>query len=492
MDWSVWLKEQDSLIKNANSQLVFKNIQNLNWSQVPSNIRIDVLDIARRLQMSFYITKHLYREVRVMHNDISKVSAKEVALYAVSLAKIGAFNEAWNLFKAIQNRKEVNPIIHLYMGMALMTQWNYVDAVGYLEQYVSALPDGDYQKLIGKVNLAACLIVKGDLERTKELLLEFDDLEKSYPLLFLNTRELLLQVYFNEKKYDLAIETCRIIRANPIFSSTGLYYSLISKWEIIIDSFSKGVKSDKWDDFETEMRRINQFEVVRDLDYYSARISDDSGKYAKLYLGTPYRAYKEKIMNYWNPHSEGYSYFEIKGPAKKGKILRVVDLSDQMIYRGEEEIQAIPPKLALAMRALTKDLYRPVYIGDLFDTIYDGEYFNPHSSPKRLEKLFQKVHSFFKQFNITFLIRSSRKTFWLEIKSYTHILVSNKKVRIILSPLEQLINSQKLREFSRHQIQKLLKTSKSNTQRMISELAEQNKISIHGKGKLIVYKVKLG
>lgn len=488
MDWQNWLVEQDRLIKNAQGVFAKKNIRKINWSQVTEGVRYDILDIARRLQMPFLIIKNLYRDIRVLPKSIDEVLPQYVMIYASSLAKIGAFQEAWSLFEVIKSRKEIQPLIHLHMGMALVSQWNYAQASIYFEKYLASPALTDYQKLIGQINFVSCLVVNGELERAKKILQVFDDLEKTYPLLFLNSRELLLQIYSNEQSFEKAILLCQQVKDNINFVSSGLYYHFIRKWELINDSRLHGRLSPDWIKFQNSAKENNEFEIVRDLDFFRVLIDRDEKLLMKLYLGTPFEIYKKRIINVFRLTATDKFEYLIEFEGRKRKKVTIIDANEELLYDGQK-IKILPKKAGQLIRCLTKDIYRPIYLGDLFGSIYQGEYFNPFSSPKRLEKLIQRVQIYFENNQINFKVVSKAKTYWLNLNADIKILISEKNIRSDFTVLKNWIQQNGLKKFTRNQLQKELKSSKAQVNRMIAKLIDDGKLKRRGRGRSTFYLV---
>jgi hypothetical protein len=494
VDWQNWVKEQDQLIKNAQGVFAKNNLLKVNWSQVPSVSRYDVLDLARRLQLPYLIIKNLYPEIRVYSKSIQEVESRFVVLYAAALAKIGAFSESWELFDQVKFNSEVQPIVFLHMGMALLGQWNYAEGKKYFESYLHSTEVRGYQKLIGEINLASCLAVIGDSINAKKILKNFDRLQEEFPLLYLNSRELLLQIYSNEDNFVEAGKLCEFIRTKINVSGTGHYANLIRKWELINESRQAKQLHSEWSRFQRDAEVNKDYEIFRDLDFFKALIENDQALLMRLYLGTPYSAYKQRISSVSrNSSDEFYHCFldfhkNLKKPQNSPVFF--IDLNKEVIALKSINYQ-LPKRVCDLLRCLLKDFYRPIYLGDLFSSIYRGEYFNPFSSTKRLEKLIQRVQHYFRQFGIQLKIYSKNKTYWLQFNSDLRIRISNQMNYSDRTEIEHWLEKSGVQNFSRKQIQKILKVSKAKMNRTIRQLEQEAKLIRYGKGKMVRYQLNV-
>ena len=83
-------------------------------------------------------------------------SDQELIEYAGSLIEVGCLQEAFGYLERVDTKKF--PEALLIRSFGLFANWDYVHAIPLLEQYIDNSKISDYQKLVGKINLAASMI----------------------------------------------------------------------------------------------------------------------------------------------------------------------------------------------------------------------------------------------------------------------------------------------------------------------------------------------
>ena len=124
--------------------------------KVPRPLLAQVAALLRRADLPWLALRLLNPIVRPTGKAAGFATEKEKAEYAAALAVIGASKEALELLRSI-DAKEV-PERLLYEAFALMAQWDYQATVPLLTRYVGVSSLTNYQRLVGKVNLAAALV----------------------------------------------------------------------------------------------------------------------------------------------------------------------------------------------------------------------------------------------------------------------------------------------------------------------------------------------
>jgi len=247
---------------------------------IPREHATSVAALCRGTRLYLYALLILHRFVRPSARVLDSPSESEIVEYAGSLAQSGAEKEALDLLKNINADK--NPNANLFTAFALFAQWEYEAAVPHLKNYVAHSKITDYQRLIGRVNLVAALVIAR--RGSEASLLLHDLLRKNGPnemkLLQANLFEIQAQHHLYQRRVSEA--EISIHNAKKLSDS---FYTL--KWDLILSVF-RTHKRTHLELLKKLSHEQRNWETLRENDLYEGIIFDDSKLLERSYYGTPF------------------------------------------------------------------------------------------------------------------------------------------------------------------------------------------------------------
>lgn len=468
-------------IKLGHLEISRCEIKKISPTQLPRKHMARLTHLSRRCGLNQFGLKLL---APLIHPDkplAIPANNEEKVAYASCLTNIGATEESLKILTSVPLEK--NPEILLFQVFAYFSQWKYGSSIPLLKQYLNLLTIEDYNYWVGVTNLAAALIAENHLSEAEVWLLKLREQceKKSYQLLLGNTLMLLAQSYIQNQNYELAkltLQSAELTTKN----NTGLYQSLIQKWKLIIKLLTCPNELIRKEATNFKYVSINNgyWETVRDVDFYTAKAFNDSDLFYKVYYGTPYISYRRRIKKEW----------PLSFTPPEDIILN--DVTDKTF----PEIRLIMGNHFLSSKLfyyLILDHYQPIRGGKLFSLLYPDEYYNPFSSPHRLNQL---IHRFKKEkifADYKLKIKCQQFSYKLSLPTDQKIILGlpylNKNKMTVPNWLK-LVESHGESTFSSQKLQSLLNISQRTAQRYLqSALTSQLLIKL-GRGRSTVYQIK--
>jgi len=386
---SVFYQELDALIRAgalAKAKDLLKTSRNRKF---PSDELGKISLLARRVGMPEMALRLLSPVVRPQGRVKAQATAEHYTEYGGALIHVGSTLEGMKMLEGL--KPPYPPQALLYWAFGCFSRWEYMKAIPRLREYVERPELTEYERAVGKANLAAAMVY----ERTEEahdfvvgVIREFE--EKKYDRLRLNMSISLCDISSSQGNYSEAREALK--RALPSLNSTTSFDALfMEKWFALLNLMEKKPGADaeilKVREKAIQMRH---WETIRNLDHHLMMVKKDEALLAKLYFGTPYPEMKKRFVKdfggKWDP-PESFDWRPSK--AKHGS--RLIDLSaPQELEKKISGLKAgqLPARL---LSVLTSDLYRPFGIGALFAQVFPGDYYNYLSSPGCIHQLVKKT-----------------------------------------------------------------------------------------------------
>lgn len=451
------IENLDQLIKAGRMRDAKDLLSRFSRSQVPREHASTVSHLARRCGYPHYGLKLLMPFVRPdstvnitkQNQKISPATPFEIAAYASNLTNIGATQESYALLKSIP--ENASPDILLYKIFALFGQWKYGSSIPLAKRYINRTPKTEYMHWVGVTNLAAALIACNHLEEANTFLKElvFVAKEKNYKLLLANAHTLEAQVYVEQKNFAKA--KLALQQAKDTLVQQSLYHSLIKKWTIIVNLL-QNCNADsiaRAKDYRQESINNNYWENVRDIDYYLGKVTQDTQLLTRVYYGTPFMSYRRRILKEVGPN--------LKLPKKM-----TLFGSHFHKIRSLDEILTNETQFSKILQILLFDHYQPLRLGRFFSLLYAEEFYNPFSSPHRVDQAIYR-----------FRVSSTAKNLGLDVvranDSYKLISVSEEALEVSLSLLRSFQSSVTQTNKAPHWLRDPKLTKKSFTSQHLSK-----------------------
>ncbi|HEX4925441.1 MAG TPA: hypothetical protein VFV50_15215 [Bdellovibrionales bacterium] len=373
----------ESMLREGKIGPVRQSLRKVRLSEVPRHEAVRLANIARRAGLSTLSVKLLNPIVRADKNLTRRANEAERAEYAAALTQIGARSEALQLLESLDPVKNIETL--LFRSFAHFGEWMYAKAVPLLETYIARHPVA-YQKLVGKVNLAAALVWESRLEEAQKLLADIisDARAGGFGRLHANALELRAQLYILKYKYTQA-ERDLDAASKLLKEASVLDDFFVMKWKTLLSVQSRATRSviEGFARLKEEALKRKHWETVRDSDFYLARFKSDLDLFTHLYHGTPFESFRRRIEGNLARGQKIPTFYSwsLKRGASGAPSLN--------LRRGETSAGAKMKVGQLQHRmitALAADFYRPVRTATLFSVLFPREFYNPQSSPHRVHQ----------------------------------------------------------------------------------------------------------
>ena len=288
----------------------------------------------------------------------TRVSAtqQEKAEYAACLIRFGIRNEALFILAEVDRNKV--PSVLLYTAFALISRWDYRQAIPLLTHYLKLPHIDPYNRFVAKTNLAAALVYEREFPKADFLLrdITYELSLRRHNLLLgfiweLSAVHLIYQSKFSEAERFLDRA------AHLLKETTTLGEFFVRKWKTILAIMRDGTGEnfEALNQIRTEAVKLGHWETLRDCDRFEAIRKKDRNLFLRLYFGTPFESFRERLIRDFGNVAkipETYDW-------RLGRMRRktpILDLSDSSLdTQGLKSGQ----RLHRLLISLSRDFYRP-------------------------------------------------------------------------------------------------------------------------------------
>jgi hypothetical protein len=350
--------------------------------------------------------------LRLLHAIVAPGSARRAALrpltaelceYGALLQRVGADHEAMRIFDQIDPREA--PQALLFRAFGLMRRWEYAAAAPLLESYSADPSLTDYQRAVVRVNLAAAWVETGRPDA--EALL--DDLKtrfsaESFRLLRVNVLELDAERLMRLGQCALARD--RVVAARQALGEGHSIDSLsLDKLLAALDGSSERLAT-----IREALARACAWENARDCDHQLALLTKDSDLLARLSLGTPHEAYRQRLRREFNLAALPSEYLLNLGPVPGATA------SNRMAFDAEELGRSLGEGKVLhrLFLALVADFYRPARVAEIYERVFAERHFDPRAAEAVVYQAIYRLRRMLQRQKLPFVVVKSKGAFRLE------------------------------------------------------------------------------
>ncbi len=499
------IAEWDQKIKDGLVEDVRHECRSLKRNQIPRELLVQLCHIARRVNLPEYILYWLGPIVTGLSTKRfakkgPEVSTQELSIYSLALSRMGAFAEAEKRLKSLN--PELDPEIHFYRASLYMNQWKYDQALPELKKYVKDARLSEYSRQVGLVNLCASCIALGRMKETQREIEKFLRRKSNAGLLRLKGNIYQIKAQYLFEMGDLEGAHAEILRAQETLKQDLLGTLVVRKWEAIAN-FRRYQNGEKFREDMADIKKAGasskQWEIVRDCDFQTAIHLKDPICFNQVFWGTRFSSYKKRVMAHVPQGVQIQREYDWE-LAYEPFGLQTLEPLDQTITKkqvtlAELNLSASLKKLAVI---LCSEHYRPLRLTEIFEDLYEGEYFNILSSRIRLNRLIRRLNRHFEDHKIPLLV--ARYTDGLQLKSREPGLY----IRIFSDVDEQNASEEDFKknwyerlkrfiqglegpEFSVSDFMGHFTMSRRSAQRELQQLSKRGIIDIKGHGKSTRY-----
>ncbi len=394
MNYQEWIKQADMDLRAGRGDQMAHSLNQLTFSTIPRLWRKQVASICRRAGL---FADGLRLLTPLIHPDRNKwgapATAEEQAEYGVLLLKYGSAREAMSLLNQIPAKSL--PEVHMYRAFCHMAEWNYASAAADLHSYIYSNPSL-YQALIAKVNLAACLVSIEAYDEAMDLLNRNIQLALSEGARRLagNCYELRGQIHLLRGHWILA-ENDLNESAKIFIQDSSPDQLFIKKWKAVLVGLQSGSLAELTE-VRVEASQRSHWESVRDIDRFCLKIKFEPQLFKHLVFGTPYAPFRERVLRELNqdkPNS-AFQFGHAQGPKV---VVATGELANGTTDRVERQALAV-------IASLSRDLYRPRRIGELFGDLCPDQHFDIFTSHNRILKIFSRTRQWLRQADVPLML----------------------------------------------------------------------------------------
>ncbi len=411
--------------------------------------------------------------------------------YADCLLKMNAVT---GVRRILQNKSlESDSRYFLIKAFSFMHAWDYGKAAENLEIYLQSTKDSDYFHWVAQINLLASYTFlqkkNPSLEVAQKLAQELP--ARGYHRLMKNSTEILLQLSTQEltpaqeKRLSQILSNIQDFEMNESLLLEDIYYT---KWRLFKKLRLGATEAvDDLKALRSQLISKPYGEVIRDIDRQLCLYEKDYTRETQICFGTPHEAF---LRHFQLQVRQQPIEIEIHdGMIRLDDFSSKATLFDLQSWYAENEAQ-LPKKLLLAVLL---DFYQPPSTVELFDRLYPDEFFDPVTSPRKINQLV---------FRLNQLLQTQGHGFTVQEKNQGYQIISDHPVRFSIdqSPLVliQMTNSdlilQKIKnhfegKFSLKDFLDCFPMPRRTAQLKLSELTKLGYLSREGRTNLTTYHV---
>lgn len=429
-----------------------------------------------------------------------KSSVEEIAEYSGALIQLGALGEAEARLALCQQE---DPDILLQKAFCSIRQWDYQKALTSLTLF-NQKTSGYYQ-LVGLINQAAAHVHLKNFNEAGRLLanLQSETLKAHAMRLHVNATELLAQNAVNRGAFDEAEDSLAKLDTQSVGETQESLYAF--KWRLILDFEKQNGPANKSPPTKAKRPSTNalssplrarlkalramaikmrDFETLRDSDRIEALYLKDQKIFLKVYCGTPFLAYRQHLRAdfekaFGHPFSEPPLYsWQLSGGAGAKKI-RELNLSTGKVADSDTRLKAKQLFLR-SLLVLSRDFYKGVEIAAFHDQVFEGDYYNPYTSPNRVHQSVKRLNMFLSTHLPGVTVTHSQNQYHLQADAPTRIVLSLKKCAPLSADLELVLRKFRDDNFKVRDVQAAIAKSLRMANRVIAEGINCGRLRAHG------------
>lgn len=474
--FEILINDINDLVEKGKIRVVGQRLNGLRFASLPRKSRHRLARLARRAGLFPVSIRILNPIVRPPPKSPREATDEEKAEYAASLVKIGASSEALDILMRLDAK--LTPEKLLYEAYALITQWNYLDSIPLLVDYINSEGIEEHQKIIGRINLAAAYVHERIRPQAIEALkaLRVETKKLSYRQLYGSVLELSAQDAIFHRQWREA--RIYLDQAGQIFRQTGtLYEFYVSKWRAILEACRTKKSFNPLKAIRERACQLKNWETVRDCDFYLALCGRDEDLFFHVYFGTLFESYQKRILqDYSHPVKlpDSYMWKDSLKPPTHILNLTTGDLDNSKLFLKPGQL------LFRLANILCSDFYRPFRVAFLHSLLYPEEYFNPQTSPAKIHEAVKRFKKWLGKHKLPYEIVETSGAYQLRVGKGGAIRVSGKAMDSQTILLSKLKSKWPGRAFSTKEACLVLKVSSRTASRIIKRAQKEGKLNKTG------------
>lgn len=455
-------------------------------SVFPTESLSKLANIAWRINRPTYGLKLLFPEIRRRESLKEQPDPEMLTEYAGCLLEIGALSEAKMILRKFDG---LFPRSRFYLALLLFKEWDYAGAIPVLQRYLEEIPE-DYHQMVVRVNLAAADVINGRWDESRKLLHDLiPRLERErHHLLLGNCYEIESQTYFQTGEHQQALKILE--QSERLLAETkNMGWLYCKKWQFLNRLSLAGRMTAELAAESEALRKTAQqmssWETLRELDLYISKFNHNERLANHVYFGSPQTIYRERVRQMIGSVPLKPTYAWVPSPSESSPIL--YDLQHVL---SDSSQSFLVKKLLLT---LASDYYAGFRSGHLFSQIFEGEFYNPETSPDRVFQLVRRLRRWMKEMNWNCKVMCPRDGYRLHFHDGSGIIAHREWLETSLSEKTNVLElnlrrSLGDREFSSKDVSSLLSCSTRSANRVLRNLRAKGRVLSFGRGRFTRFK----
>lgn len=486
----------EMLLRTGKIKEVQSQLEQVELKKIERDMALKFANVSRRVGFNRLAFKILNPIVRPK-NKLNAVPAtpQELVEYGIVLFRLGVVNEA----RRILSLPELNmcPESKLYLAFTYFGEWDYEKARTLIENYTATEDIAEYDKAIGMVNLAQAYIGIDNSEKAISIISETIKMakEKGHKLILVNSLQTFAEALIELGDYISAKQILNEIE-NIIGVSHYRYNLYLQKNLTLIALRENQTPAPENIEFLKEVgrsaRKGHLYELSREIDFVHAQVLGDDELFRKVYYGTPYPAYRNRMLKHWKksivlPDHYIWNLNPLAGDSSSGNIFDIFEGAEIGTNKGVKKGSVKYRLLSI----FSSNFYKSFKTDALFSLLFPNDYLSLNTSSHRVHDSVNRTQNWIKENDLNFFIDMTAGEYCLKSEGNYSFKIPkdfHKNESTASAQVIELINKVGNYQFDVNDAASLLKISLSTANRRIREAIEQKAVEKVGQGRATRYK----
>lgn len=490
INWDQSFETIDSLIVSGKIKEAQRKLSNIKKNhKLPRNRALNFSSLCNRVGKYKEAHLCLYPYIHPEDGKIIKPTGSELLEFSTALIFLGGVSEALfllNILAEENDKYEGNydkSKFHLISGFGHLGNWDFKKAKISFQNFLQQQNLGPYKEVIGRINLANCLLFNDEYMDAYNLLGEAANIarENDYTLLLSNIYEISMQACIDLEMWDESLKFAQL--GKNIFGKniSPFIEKNINRWENITHYYKSGEKKyiARLKKDMAWFKEQDHPNIVRSLNYYIGLFTKNEKTLKYIYFGSPYEQFKKKIIQNFPNFDTTQDNFFTPDNLKTTKNTPLVKL---------QELE-MPPLLQRFFALLCSDFFESFSLFKIQQNIFPDEFYNPLTTPKKIYALKGRLNQLFLEQELPLEVIVKRGNFKLHFAGPLRILVPS-ELNSVYKPKSEIDQAkEKLPEqFKTGQLIEVLGLSKRACLYLIKDWLEDGLLIKEGSGRSVLYR----
>ncbi|OQW46942.1 MAG: hypothetical protein A4S09_03275 [Proteobacteria bacterium SG_bin7] len=482
-------KKLTLLLQAGKIREVQSHLEKLEPKKIRREELLGMANIARRSgfhRLAFRLLNPIVRPKNKLSH--AKATPAELVEYGIILFRLGVIEES----RRVLQLPEVAscPESKLYLAFNYFGEWEYTKSKELLLDYTKNPSISPYDKLIGLVNLgqayvglddpgSAIAVVKDVIPQAKT---------RNYNLILANALQTYAEALIDQRKFIEAKKLLSEIE-NVIGSSHYRYDVYLQKNLAVIDLRTTGNTS-SIDEVRVTAQAKRLHELVRECDLIRAVNTKDLDLITKVYFGSPYPAYRERLVRHWGDELElNDNYLWDLNSSVSNSSSLVFDVRDGVELSSGKSIKK-GTSIHRLLKVFANNMYKTFKMEALFSQVFPNEPLLLVTSGHRVYDTVNRARNWMVENKFDFYIDEAHGEYSLKSNSSYQLKIPKNfdpSSDVRGAHINEMLRLLGGGYFTVNEVMQVLQVSVATANRYLKEATEANLIERTGSGRATKY-----